>query len=1193
MEGLPIDPAADPSALERRFPAAQRGVAEPSAAAAMEREALRIFRRCLDEAPAKQTEFLDRACAARPELRRRIDLLLAALPAAESFLEQPAIPSLAAREADDGLSLLGTRVGRYRVLRQIAAGGMGVVYLAEQESPRRTVALKVMRAGLASPKARRLFEHESQILGRLEHPNVARIYEAATHAHGPLAAPLPFFAMEYVDGAVPLTTFARQRNLGVEERIGLFRKACLGVHHGHQKGVIHRDLKPANIIVDGAGEPRVIDYGVALVTGGDLEATRAVSDAAHFVGTLRYMSPEQCRGDVRAIDTRSDVYALGVILYELLCDRFPLDLDHLSPMEVPRAVIESMPVRPRVAMPELPRDLEAIVLKAMAKAPEERYQSAADLERDLGRYLRSQPIEARRASSLQTMRLFMRRHRALIAAGAFAASAGLVALAVSIGFGITALRAERRASEERDLAVHRQYFADLAAAESALRANEFGRLRAHLADAPAIHRGWEWSYLHERSEPSMKVVERPVIVDAVAIDPQRSVLLGGGRDGMIGVWSLHGGEWMGEIAVRTKNILDLAMAPAGRFVAATTDRGAIELFDLERMQRTWSSADAHGTPDEPASARAVAFTADGTLVVSVGYDGTVRGWDSADGASRWVARLAPGRGRRLYAISCPPTSGPIATGGFDGAIDLWDARTGASLGTLEGHPEEQVTSLLHSSDGRLLYSGSTDRTIAIWDLERGSRIGTLVGHERSVWGMALSADGELLASVSIDHTLRLWSTADGEPRGVFHGHGDAVADVAFLPEGGWSPAAQHVPTECADRRLVTSSWDRTIRWWDLGRRDERLLPQSPRESIDRLAITADGRLLAASHADQPMALTGRVLLRDAETLELLGTIERSGNRPRPLTFSPDGRTLAIGWTDGLATIEDTRTGARLLAIDAQQGGVSSLEFSRDGAELFTGGRGPQVLRWDASTGAPLGALETELTSVNGLTISHDGSMLACTSHDGLGQLWDLHSMKPKAVLRGHLLGIYGSTFSPDDRHLLTGSRDQTIRVWECMSGRLERVLEGHGQWVTQLAFTPDRSRLVTSSWFETLTLWDGQRLESIVSLRGHRRPIRSMVITPTGDAILTGDDDGTMLVWDRRERSLREDALRRAAVEASEAANRVGALLERLSAEDAARVLEGDSTLAPAARRASLNELLSRGLHSAPQANPRQSRLVR
>ncbi|MCZ6835862.1 MAG: serine/threonine-protein kinase, partial [Planctomycetota bacterium] len=241
----------------------------------------------------------------------------------------------------DAADPLPDRIGKYRIKRIIASGGMGTVYEAVQDQPRRHVALKVMKKGITSRSALRRFEFESQLLARLRHPNVAQVYEAGTHDDG--QGGVPFFAMEYVPGAKPISNYVEEKKLGTRERLDLFAKVCDAVHHGHQKGIIHRDLKPGNILVDSTGEPKIIDFGVARSTDSDLAVTTLQTNVNEIIGTLQYMSPEQCEGDPTDLDTRSDVYALGIVLYEMLTGSLPYDLSQVTIYDAARIIREKDP----------------------------------------------------------------------------------------------------------------------------------------------------------------------------------------------------------------------------------------------------------------------------------------------------------------------------------------------------------------------------------------------------------------------------------------------------------------------------------------------------------------------------------------------------------------------------------------------------------------------------------------------------------------------------------------------------------------------------------------------------------------------------------------------------------------------------------------------------------------------------------
>ncbi|MDG2292203.1 MAG: serine/threonine-protein kinase, partial [Phycisphaerales bacterium] len=330
------------------------------------------------------------------------------------------------------------RIGPYRVLSVIGFGGMGGVYEAVQEDPRRRVALKIIKPGCVSEQALRRFRFEAQVLGTLQHPGIAQIYEAGTFEDE--QGERPYYAMEFIAGAKSITEYATSHDLSVDDRLDLFRKVCDAVHHGHQKGIIHRDLKPDNILVNAAGNPKIIDFGVARTTDADLAVKTMETSFGQILGTLQYMSPEQVEGDPTQLDTRSDVYALGIILYELLCEQLPYDVKQKALHEAIRVIQEDQPDRPSTITRVIRGDIETITLKAIEKQRDRRYDSAAAFGRDIMRFLDSEPIEARRASMGYQLRMFSKRHRVTVSA------AVMVVLAISIGlvlFWVSWARAER------------------------------------------------------------------------------------------------------------------------------------------------------------------------------------------------------------------------------------------------------------------------------------------------------------------------------------------------------------------------------------------------------------------------------------------------------------------------------------------------------------------------------------------------------------------------------------------------------------------------------------------------------------------------------------------------------------------------------------------------------------------------------
>lgn len=431
-----------------------------------------IVMEAMDLEPPERVGYVARACEEDTKIRREVDSLLRA--DGEGTLPPPAEPppDATALPEPGGSMLVGRRVGRYRISRLIGMGGMGAVYEATRDDLARPVALKVMRAGLISAAATARFQREANMLSRLDHPGIARIYDSGMHDSE--LGPIPYFAMELIPQALAITEYARVQHLSTRDRVAIFATVCDAVHHGHQRGVIHRDLKPSNILVPrsthapsltaapssasstttllGDATAKVIDFGIARSTDADMTLASFESAPSAMAGTLAYMSPEQCAFDPADIDTRSDVYGLGVVLYELLLGRLPYDVADKSLPEAIRVIQESPAARPSAIEPRLGNDLSVILLKCLAKERGQRYNSASELASDLRCWLADLPITARPASRMYAVRLFARRNRSLVLAGGIAAGAVVVGL-------ISTTVALHRAVTERDRARHAESLA--------------------------------------------------------------------------------------------------------------------------------------------------------------------------------------------------------------------------------------------------------------------------------------------------------------------------------------------------------------------------------------------------------------------------------------------------------------------------------------------------------------------------------------------------------------------------------------------------------------------------------------------------------------------------------------------------------------------------------------------------------------
>jgi serine/threonine protein kinase/tetratricopeptide (TPR) repeat protein len=441
-----------------------------------------IFHAARKMNPEARQSYLDQACSGNEKLRTRIDALLRIHKQSEPFLHTSDLSSRGQAEPDI-LEKPGSVIGPYRLIKPLGQGGMGTVWLAEQEAPvRRTVALKVIKPGMDSAQVIARFEAERQALALMDHPHIARVLDAGTTASG-----RPFFVMELVQGS-PITHYCDENRLSLRERLALFVPVCQAVQHAHQKGIIHRDIKPTNVLVatfDGNPLPKVIDFGVAKAIGQSLTERTLETGLGAIVGTLEYMSPEQADFNAQDVDTRTDVYSLGVLLYELLTGSTPLtkqriQLEALS--EVLRIIREEEPAIPssrltdaRDTLPsvsaqrsveparltrEVRGELDWIVMRGLEKDRARRYETASGLAQDIERFLREEPVEAGPPSVTYKLRKFARRHRRLLLTAAAFALLVLVAATVSIWQAVRATLAERAAVQARDQAVSEKERAD-------------------------------------------------------------------------------------------------------------------------------------------------------------------------------------------------------------------------------------------------------------------------------------------------------------------------------------------------------------------------------------------------------------------------------------------------------------------------------------------------------------------------------------------------------------------------------------------------------------------------------------------------------------------------------------------------------------------------------------------------------------
>ena len=1114
-----------------------------------------VFQEALERDETERAAFVEASCKDDVEARDRVMDLLEAYAGADGFLSLPGRAGERAGSAgyvgstigDPSGGYVGTTIGPYKVLQVIGEGGFGTVYMAEQREPiRRRVALKLIKLGMDTKQVVARFEAERQALAMMEHPNIARVLDAGATENG-----RPYFVMELVHG-IPITDFCDQNALSTRERLELFADVCGAVQHAHHKGVIHRDIKPSNVLVtlhDGVPVPKVIDFGVARAADRRLTDRTLFTEFGQFIGTPTYMSPEQASMSGLDIDTRSDIYSLGVLLYELLTGTTPYtegQLRYVAHVEILRVLREVEPPRPSTRLSQLGEsaravaklrgsepgalerlvrgDLDWIVMKALEKDRTRRYGSASELAADIGRYFGGDPVSAGPPGTGYRLRKLVRRHRGK------AAAAAAVAAAVVFGGSAAAWQAVR-ASAAAERARANAVFAYAASTEDPLLKALLIEEIAYVPDMPgrlallreAANHPLPISVLHVPDQgndldysPDGRylvasfqdgtarvwrtdgtgeplILEHGVEVDHVSFSPNGDQILTGSSDGLVRLWPLAGGDPL--VFTADLRIEGAGFSPDGKRIFASTEQGGPIWI--------WP---ADGT-DEPVvieleGTRLIGgdFFPDGEHVLSAGSDGLARIW-RADGSGP-TAAFPSGRDDWVYAGISPDGKRVIVKG--DGG-----ARVYTTDGSMEPLVLEHAGAVSWSTgfNGELATTSSRDGTVKIWHLDRPNEPITLRHPidriERSVgdtpapipWYVPagaltkISRDGTRVFTRSREGTIRVWSTDGIGPEATFSGPGGG-GGIRESPDGA---------------RITAGFGDNTVRTWSL--RDPAgeatVLPHDG--VVHAVAFSPDGRRIATAGQD------GVVRIWSADGVG--GPIALTGHAGAVMSvrFSPDGLRLVSASLDGTARVWSVDESEELAVLDHGVR-VSDAAFSRDGDRVVTGSRDDgRVFVWSSDGSGEPAVVAEHLEQVRSVSFSPDGGRVLSASFDQWVKVTELGSAEPPVRMRGNYF-VLDAEFSPDGDWVAIGSEGGDVRLVPA-GGGAARILPGEESMVRSVAFSPDGDRVLAGADDGTIRIWRRDGTDEPIELSGHIAPVTGAAFSPDGKRVASASADGTVRVW--------------------------------------------------------------------------------
>ncbi len=979
---------------------------------------------------------------------------------------------------------IGKRVGDFDIIRIIGIGGMGYVYEAKQIHPHRSVALKIVKSAAATPATLHRFELESELLARLQHPGIAQVYDSGHQTQEDVL--LPYFAMEYVPGSRSITDYAEEEKLTRAARLRLFLDVCEAVQYGHGRGIIHRDLKPSNILITSNGKPKVIDFGVALMAGSD-DVERTVTVAGRFVGTLQWSSPEQCGDDPHDVDVRTDVYSLGVLMFQLMTGELPYELKGIPLYRAPLVIRETKPTPPKSIDESIPDEISQILMKSLSKDRESRYESVVDLAKDIQRFLNSQPILAKPPTALHRLRLYARRNQLKFRAAIVVFFALLLGLTGLI-WGLVESEA-RQKDMKRTLVIEEQartdaeqkaYIATIGTAQAAIANNAWGMARHQLKSTDRNQRGWEWNYLHgivNQSNRTWLIGDRPTSLVSSPLGQHIAITFEGERvtlmDELRGVTR--------DVTLPHKlNVVDFSAEGDVLFLGMAN--GNIAILDL-KLDSMKMYAGNRGPVTSISTLNSNSF--------ATGHpDGSVHIW----GAQGNHMKEIQGKGGMVLALDFDYQTNLLAMGSIDGTVQVWDVEKTEPMMRAHGHGGGVRS--VHFANGGSLFSGGDDGKIVVWNVPDGSH--RIVNTEHGEV-MALSSVDEVVASVGSDGAVRLWSIDKLELLDTLIGHDDLIWSIDAL----------------GDTRFITVGKDGSVRWWNASPSFPDVHKVSSKMPASDISFVSNDLLVVASEFDSDLQVVNVTESRNDVIDSKYAEITTVGYFPH-LSFA------VTGDLDGNVRLWDVEKMNQQELVGSCKGQITALDISPKGVRVAATTLNGQVCVFDAMTQQTLFNTSVSDSIVLAVSLNTDGSELFVSTINGSLTAFHVDSGTVIWKRMGSGSDIIAMEFLASRNALITARVSKTLQLLDAKDGEVLSSRETMGGVLRDIALFNDELRFVTASSDGTVGVWDTATFNLIASLPS-KQSLECISVSEDGNLLVVGGGDSSIKLMNGKPYELKKD----------------------------------------------------------------------